>query len=82
MGYDYNFINRTKKHVVSHKFLSQGFENQKYLCEYLSYCLGDTIDIVSDNVLEDLDLSEYKHKSWWIYNQEFEGVEFNEFLDI
>lgn len=48
MGYDYFFINETKKQIVGSKVLYGDFEAKEELLAYLSFCVGDTIRIVGE----------------------------------
>jgi len=57
------FVNRTKKQIVDTKQLTGQLENESALCSYLSFCSGDSIDVMDENCqfIEDSLLSdEYK----------------------
>ena len=69
MGYDYYFINETKKQIVHSKKLYAGFEAERALVVYLSFCKGDTIRIVGEeNALVEKEVFGYGEKHYQYIN--------------
>lgn len=63
MSVNLYFVNRTKKQIVYTKQLTGQLEDESELCSYLSYCSGDSIDIMDENcqfIEESILSDEYK----------------------
>lgn len=68
MGYQFYFINETKKQVVSSKKLWGDFEDKYQLLCYLSACVDDTIKIIGESNIFIEEMENGTHNDFNIIN--------------